>query len=411
MQRTVSVLAAAALGIGLAVVGVAAPASAHTPSVTADCNSIDLALVSYETKPAVEAVYETVVTKPAVAEVSHTDYEYRPLFGSSVHWAHKNEGLTLIYDWTLYYATGNTRTHVEVPAVPAETEERLVTPAQEADDAPNTVTVTVDGEVVESAAFGESYTGSIALDKYTEQQWSVDVVGYTGVGTETFSGTSGTCATGPINAAGSITAECGVATLELSNEALSDDAVNGTYAAVVTIDGAAQPADVIAVFENGIESKRYEFAEDTGEHTIVARTGSAQGNALIAEATVDTDCIENEVPGGGTETPGTDSGTPGEQTPGTGTEEPGTDEPGTGTPGTEEPGTETPGTDEGSAPAGEGLAVTGGASAPAGADDAEAGARLASTGANGDTLLALALAFLALAGIALAIPAAARRRA
>ncbi|UOE42924.1 hypothetical protein [Agromyces larvae] len=322
MKRTIAAFAAGVLGVGIAVAGVVAPATAapESPSnlVTGSCNVLDVDLGGYAVEPGADAVYEDVVVTPAVAEVSHTDYEYqRFLLGiiplDDFRWTHKWAGETDVYDWNVYKYTGKTKKHVEVKGKAAVVEQRLVADAVPANPTPNTVTVEIDGAVVNDAvAFGESYGDSIPLEKgtagtdtYGTHSYRVTVSAYQGVGVAAVEsvvaeGTT-SCATGEFAAAGAIDVEttCGAAIVTLTNDELAADRVNGTYSAIVWIDGT--PADFLAVFENLDVQTNYSFAEDTGEHTVEVRTGPAHGDRLLATATVDSDCVENpggEEPGG-----------------------------------------------------------------------------------------------------------------
>ncbi|MFF2271777.1 hypothetical protein ACFVTX_05870 [Agromyces sp. NPDC058136] len=307
MKRPLSVLAIAVLGAGLAVAGVAAPASATptaTPSIIANCVSLDVDLSGYATDPGAPAVTEERIVTPAIEEVSHTDYEYKttrmrldgwkPVFYDVYRWAHKDGGHHQIYDWETWWSTGNTQKHIDVAAQDAVTETVEITPAVPANPTPNTVTVEIDGEtVVDGAAFGETFTQGFSLDKYTEQSYTVTVESFDGAGEGVFTGTSPACALGAANPAAVIETSCGVADVDIANAALAADAINATVSVVVYVDGKA--VDFFAPAENATPSKQYTFAEDSGDHTIVVRTGPAHGDLVLDSATVSTDCIENPV--------------------------------------------------------------------------------------------------------------------
>ncbi|MFB6611017.1 hypothetical protein ACFCVO_11885 [Agromyces sp. NPDC056379] len=305
MKRTLSALMIAVLGAGIAVVGTAAPASASTPSVTASCISLDVNLADYSTDPGTPEVTEEVVVTPAVAEVSHTDYQYEqwklgkwliPYATGEFRWAHKDVGEYDIYDWGFYKFTGATQKHIDIEAKPAITETVVVTPAVPANLTPNTVTVEIDGDVVlDGAAFGESFDQSFALDKFTEQPYTVTVTSFDGEGAGTWQGTSSACALGAANAAAVIAASsCGAVDITVTNPALADDAINATTSAVVYVDGEAQ--HFLAIAENGTEQRTISFTEDSGDHKVVVRTGPAHGDVVLASATVPTDCEENAGP-------------------------------------------------------------------------------------------------------------------
>ncbi|GAA1938538.1 hypothetical protein [Agromyces allii] len=307
MKRTIPALVVAVLGAGLALAGTVAPASAATPttanSVVASCDALTVDLSGYAVEPGADAVYQTVEVSPAVAEVSHTDYVYKPLFGKVEHVSHKDAGKVLVYDWTLYYFTGETRTHVEVAAQDAVTKEELVSAAIPADAEPNTVTVTVDGEPVAVETFGAAYTltdfpllkGEAGTEAYGTHTYSVSVTAYQGFGTEPVTSVvdsgSTECATGDFAAVATIdtVTTCGTAVVTLTNAELLASKINGTYSAIVSVDG--KPTDFLAVFENSPVKVEHAFAKDSGAHVIGVRTGPAHGDTLLAQTTVLTDCI------------------------------------------------------------------------------------------------------------------------
>lgn len=306
MKRPFSLLAIAVLGAGLAVTGVAAPASATpsaTPSITADCISLDLDLSGYSTDPGAPAVTEERIVTPAVEEVSHTDYQYEKLrlgWDLKLHgtgeyrWTHKPAGDHSWYDWKFYEFTGSTQKHIEVEAQDAVTETVVITPEVPANPTPNAVSVEIDGElVVDAAAFGETFAQSFALDKHTEQSYTVTVHSFDGTGAGTFAGTSPACGLGAANPAAVIATSCGAAQVDITNAALAADAVNATASVVVYVDGTA--VDFFAPAEDATDSTGYTFAEDSGDHTIVVRTGPAHGDTVLASATVSSDCAENPV--------------------------------------------------------------------------------------------------------------------
>ncbi|GAA1510807.1 hypothetical protein BJ978_001595 [Agromyces terreus] len=209
-----SVAATAMLAGGLAVLAAAAPASADVaaPAASATCQALTVDLTGYEAKPAVGepqvevANPDYVPAVDAVAEVSHTDYEYKTLARLfPVKWtyrtAHKNSGATALYDWKIWVATGKTAKHVEVPGVAAKPAVGTPTvweanPAYvAADETPNTVTVTVNGSVVATEAFGASFADTFAFaDKAVRNTWSVVTTAWNGEPT-TLEGVSTACIT------------------------------------------------------------------------------------------------------------------------------------------------------------------------------------------------------------------------
>ena len=306
MKRAISALTVAALGTGLALVGTVAPAAAtestSTAGVSASCISLDVNLTGYATDPGAAEVTEEHVVTPAVAEVSHTDYIYRNawFWGPETHVSHKSVGDIVWYDWVRYEFTGQTQKHVEVAAQPEVTETIVVTPAVPANATPNTVTVEVGGEVVlATTAFGTDFTQSFPLDKHTEQPYTVTVSSFDGQGGGIFEGTSPACGLGDWNANAVITPSCGTALITVTNDELVADRINGTYSAVVYVDGKAK--EFLAPQEGTTETKTLTFAEDSGSHVVVVRTGPAHGDVELARATVSSDCVVN--PGSGGEEP------------------------------------------------------------------------------------------------------------
>ncbi|GAA1939355.1 hypothetical protein [Agromyces allii] len=222
-----SVATTAMLAGGLAVLAAAAPATATevAPAASATCEVLTIDLAGYAAKPATgEPQLEVanpayVPAVAAVAEVAHTDYEYKTLAGLfPITWtyrtAHKNSGAAVLYDWKIWTATGKTSKHVEVPgvaAVPAVGTPTVwvANPAYvAADAAPNTVTVTVNGVTEVTAAFGESYAKTITFaDKAVRNAWAVDVTSWNGAPTH-LEGLSTACVT-PV--APTWVDDCGVA--------------------------------------------------------------------------------------------------------------------------------------------------------------------------------------------------------
>lgn len=245
---------ALALGLGGALVTTTA-ASAHTPRVTADCRTLTVSAVYYDTKreiteqreltpaipatPEVPAVIETVVVTPAAEEVpeipeeSYEEYAYvwtgakdsgTVVWSTSMPTERLNDVRTgsssggTYGQWSM---TGERRTIVTQPFVPGTpamdevVEERVVTPAvparpavpatygtvvtQEADARPNTVVVSIDGETVESAAFGTSFSGSYAFeDPFAPHRYTVTITAWNDPSgskgwTQTIEGTSTPC--------------------------------------------------------------------------------------------------------------------------------------------------------------------------------------------------------------------------
>lgn len=225
---TIAVLLA---GAGLAIT--AAPASAHTPAASATCEAIAISATAYETKPAsgeptipnpdyvpaipgTPAVGEPTIVidnpdyVPATDPVTVTEYEWRGIFDNwGTIWSTDRP----YFGW---WKTGQERvveTHPGTPAVgeptitvpnpdyvpstdpvPAQGEPTIPNPEYvEADATPNTVTVTVDGDEVYAAEFGQSHDATIPLDGSTGHDWIASFVGWNGIGTQTLQGTTEPC--------------------------------------------------------------------------------------------------------------------------------------------------------------------------------------------------------------------------
>jgi hypothetical protein len=123
MRKSLARGVAALALTGIAIVGYAGAATAAPPlTVVPAQGCIPAAAVA-------EVSHEITVTDAAA--VTHVEYKYMPLFGKKAHWSTKGTKSFLIYDWTAYYKTRETRTVVDVPAV-THTETVIDTPAQEA---------------------------------------------------------------------------------------------------------------------------------------------------------------------------------------------------------------------------------------------------------------------------------------
>lgn len=249
MKKTIAGAAAALLLAGGIVALSGTAASAHTPEASATCDALTIEATYYQTRPAsgdpeiqipnpdyVPATPGTpavgtptivvenpdyVPAQPAVYEEQVTEREYKKwkIWWWDVQWfpANANPG-----GWI---PTGNVRTEQvlvtpEQPAqgtptievanpdyVPAtlpteaQGEPTITAPNPDyvaADDAPNTVTATVDGEQVLSESFGTDYSATIPLEKYTEHDWSVTITAWNDADgskgwTKTITGTTTAC--------------------------------------------------------------------------------------------------------------------------------------------------------------------------------------------------------------------------
>jgi len=316
IKRTVALLGVTGVAVAGAVIGLAAPASAHTPSVSATCSTLSVDLESYADQiPAQDEVSHVVhhhdlVTPevPAVPEVSHTEYLYKQLITGKEKWLDSitwNPGLG-------WYYSGQSKVVVDqeaVDAVPAaynDWDETIVdSPAQDAKS--NHIVVTVDGSTVEDSDFGSSFAKDYDLgDKYVEHSWSVDVTAWDSSDYNlSQSGTTTACDLPVVDAVpgATIAHECGSADISLTNVP-AFETVNKTASYVIYVDGKFE--DAVSVQSGATETRHLDFAEDSGDHHIVVRTGPAFGDQLVSEATVGSDCDENT-------TPPTDDG--GETTP------------------------------------------------------------------------------------------------
>lgn len=100
---------------------------------------------------------------------------------------------------------------------------------------------------------------------------------------------TGDCAPGEANGAASIAASCGAANLTVTN-ALDGKKERLTASFVVFVDGQFFEA-LTAQGGQTVTGTPITFAEDSGSHTVQVRSGSAQGDKLLAEATVLSDCV------------------------------------------------------------------------------------------------------------------------
>jgi LPXTG-motif cell wall-anchored protein len=330
-KKLLAAVGATALLAGVGLLA-AQPASAHTPSVSADCQALTVNLTNYaQTQPGKDSVYKDVkvIDTPAVAEVSHfvkvidtaavpgvpavpavthTEYEFKQFITGNLKWNADrwwNPGLGWFFD-------GNTKIVIDkaaIPAVPAIPEvshqvkvidvpgvaevshidHQLVSAAVPAKT--NTVKVTIDGTVVEDTTFSSSFTHNYTFaNKYVAHTWNVLVTAWDSSQYNlNQSGTSTPCAVPVVNAnlKGDLHASCGVADLTLTNpeEPWTD---NKTGAVTVWIDGAFKEA--ITVAGDATETRQYTFAEDSGDHTVVVKAAESDGGAVLLSATVKTDC-------------------------------------------------------------------------------------------------------------------------
>lgn len=322
IKRTAALIGAAAIAVGVGVIGFAVPASAHTPSVSATCSTLSVNLADYaDSVPAQDEVshivhHHDLVTPevpevPAVPEVSHTEYLYKQIITGHEKWLDSltwNPGLG-------WYYSGESKVVVDqeavsaVPAVPAvynDWDETIVdSPAQDAKT--NHVTVSVDGTTVEDSDFGSTFTKDYSLgDQYVTHDWHVVVTAWDNSEYNLDqSGTTTACAYPVVDAVpgATIAAQCGSSDITLTNVA-AEETVNKTASYVIYVDGKFN--DAVSVASGETETRHLDFTEDSGDHHVVVRTGPAFGDDLVTEATVSSDCETNTTPpadGGDTTTP------------------------------------------------------------------------------------------------------------
>lgn len=295
--------ASALLAAGALAVGIAAPASAHTPTAWTTCDTLSVSATNYELRPAsgepqitidnpdyvpgtpgspaVGSPRITVDNPDYVAEipaVTKTEYLYKQMVTGKTKWLDSktwNPGLG-------WYFANETRTVevtpavpavgtptieidnpdyvAEVPATPAVGEPRITVDNPEyveADETPNTVVVQIDGETVDSAEFGTSFTADYALgDQYVSHAWSVTITAWNDVDgskgwTKTLSGFSEPCEQpggtdpDPEKLTGSVLVDCEAETVTFNVE-------NGNDTEVQVLTGFDQDGDGIADFGDGI---------------------------------------------------------------------------------------------------------------------------------------------------------------
>lgn len=262
--------------------------------------------------------FETVIVTPAVEEVpevSHVEHKWK-------RWDHKKHELEFMWSadkprWGDWEDTGETKTVIDQayvapqdavteevmtdpgqPYIKKTYKEVVVSPAVPENLTPNTLTVTVDGAVVDSMAFGADVSGSYAFgDKFVAHDWSVSITawnddsGKKGM-TKTISGTSTPCAV-PIvkaNPMATIDATCGVAVVTLTNVA-DTNTIAKDYKAEIYIDG--KKVDWAKVASGATWTETYTFDEDSGTHWVVVKMDGYKHHhdVVLAKAQVESDCV------------------------------------------------------------------------------------------------------------------------
>jgi hypothetical protein len=241
-RRALTGISATLTTAGLVLAGAAAPAFAANNDVTDSCDAdagmsaISVSLAGYETIPEqpaytiqelvseavayVPAVYGPgpIITpaKAAVPAVYETQYEWDKAQGKSDPKWFNNDGPANPAVWV---KTGSTRQFETSPAIPATAEVRgpdiivtpevpaqdavykpVVIPAVPGDDDPNSVTLSVDGDVVFTADFGAAYARSVPIDGAIAHTYSVVVEAAGSTQGAEIEGTVDACAkAGPID--------------------------------------------------------------------------------------------------------------------------------------------------------------------------------------------------------------------
>lgn len=135
-----------------------------------------------------------------------------------------------------------------------------------------------DDYLIENASEKDTFNGLFADGVLTKDEDSSIYLSHT------FTFTPCPPAPGPANPAGTVTAVCGVATINLSNA--GENIL--TTAFVVYVDGEA--VDFIALAAGETTSRTLTYGEDTGTHSVEVRTGPAQGDTEVGAVKVETNC-------------------------------------------------------------------------------------------------------------------------
>lgn len=326
--------AAVALVAGTVTVLAAAPAEAHTPNVQVTCSTLDVNLSSYAAsqpgQDAVAPVYNDwdqtvhhdavgtptipnpnyVPAKDAVPPTTHKEYEFKQFITGKTktntdRWW--NPGLGWYFDGNVIDVSNNDGK----PAVPAQGtptipnpaykpasdevvhHHDLKTPGKDAVPAKaNHATIVVDGVTQVNEDFSTSLHKTVTFDnKYVAHTWSVKVTAWDNAAYNVNqSGTTTPCAVPVVDAktAASVVATCGAADVTITNPE-QEWTDNKTGATTIWIDGKFKEA--VSVAGDATETRHYTFAEDSGDHTVVVKNAEFAGGAVLAQATVHSDCI------------------------------------------------------------------------------------------------------------------------
>lgn len=276
------------------------PAKDAVPAVTKDVphhDPLTPEIAAVPGKDAVPAVPTTYVQEWKFVQKNHSSnvqwkpFDWNPGYGWDRTGDHRDSTTVL------KQGTPGTPAVPAVPAVPATfhdwTETVTVTPGQDAVEAKtNHVVVTIDGATVADEDFSTSYHSTIPFEnKYVTHTWTVDVTAWDNSAYSFHrEGITDACTIPVVNSnpQATITATCGAATIDFTNPEQPYEQ-NKTAAYTVWIDGQFKEAVVDA---GGLtETRSYTFAEDSGDHTIVVKNADSEGGAVLAEATVSSDCI------------------------------------------------------------------------------------------------------------------------
>jgi hypothetical protein len=198
MKKILAAFTTALLAVGIAVVGVSAPATAvaaaAVPSITSTCAALTVTLSGYaDTVPATPAqgYYESEWVAVIIPEFTYQEPRIvngqvvmvtvtRPAI-TDTQWG-ATEPFPFLH---IYHATGTVRFHQTVAAQPEKT---------------NSVVVSIDGAQVANTTFGTSYSSSFNYPAdFQTHHYSVQVTAWNGDGNvNQVNVASGACATAPV---------------------------------------------------------------------------------------------------------------------------------------------------------------------------------------------------------------------
>ncbi|HXD62547.1 MAG TPA: hypothetical protein VN619_11560, partial [Lacisediminihabitans sp.] len=197
MKKILAAFTTALLAVGIAVVGVSAPATAvaaAVPSITSTCAALTVNLSGYANTVAAtpaQGYYESEWVAVIIPEFTYQEPRIvngqvvmvtvtRPAI-TDTQWG-ATEPFPFLH---IYHATGTVRFHQTVAAQPEKT---------------NSVVVSIDGAQVASTTFGTSYSSSFNYPAdFQTHHYSVQVTAWNGDGNvNQVNVASGACATAPV---------------------------------------------------------------------------------------------------------------------------------------------------------------------------------------------------------------------